>query len=623
MAEQTVTLKLKVDDSGSILLDKFSGKLAEVPKHVDSMSRSLSLIKWDSIVNLAQRAFQAGERIYDLTKNVSSSANEIQRQAGIIGASTDQWQKWAYAAKMADVPVESLMTSMKFLSQNIIESRQEGSEANKIFKALGITGTSLDEVMYQLADTFSKTKDGEEKITYATKLMGRGAMEIIPYFNLGRNAIQKFGEEAQNTGRILSPELLEKGAKLDEQFKKFEGSIKAITSSFVLAAVPTKSFGDDIGTLTKKIVDFYSKPEVQKYIQFIAGIMPGTQLLQIPSLLAGKPKAKDLWESFGGAGLGGAAGKGNLTPFPSTKELPIFKMGEDLWKSFKEGEGVIKIIQGDVVEMIPIIKDYESWWDKINSDLDELRLKMKMVTPEGAQWTPFEPGLKPGMMEIGGMEWKIEDYVKLQETLQETKNLIATMGWEDYAAGLDASTEGTRKLSEMTFKNTKTAEDMIKQNKSIEDIGKDIANIWTSSFSQMRRSGESFSDWFKGVWLDMADYAIGQITKIAANYALFGNTKGTYTSGLGLLGFFGHAIGLQEGGSFWTRGPTPLMVGEGGQSEFVSVTPKSKMGTKEGGSTSIYFINPIGFDEALMRHMGLVVKGVQKNLNTAGGLARG
>ena len=53
MADTTLTMKLKVDaETGFITIDKFSGKLAEIPKHVDSMNRSISLIKWDSIVNL-------------------------------------------------------------------------------------------------------------------------------------------------------------------------------------------------------------------------------------------------------------------------------------------------------------------------------------------------------------------------------------------------------------------------------------------------------------------------------------------------------------------------------------------------------------------------------------------
>ena len=33
MAESTLTLKLKCDDQGSVTLDRFSGKLAEIPKH--------------------------------------------------------------------------------------------------------------------------------------------------------------------------------------------------------------------------------------------------------------------------------------------------------------------------------------------------------------------------------------------------------------------------------------------------------------------------------------------------------------------------------------------------------------------------------------------------------------
>jgi hypothetical protein len=83
-------MKLKVDaETGMITIDKFSGKLAGIPKHVDNMSRSLSLIKWDSITNLARTAINATERMYAFGRSVASMANDIQRQAEIVGVSTD------------------------------------------------------------------------------------------------------------------------------------------------------------------------------------------------------------------------------------------------------------------------------------------------------------------------------------------------------------------------------------------------------------------------------------------------------------------------------------------------------------------------------------------------------
>jgi hypothetical protein len=114
-----------------------------------------------------------------------------------------------------------------------------------------------------------------------------------------------------------------------------------------------------------------------------------------------------------------------------------------------------------------------------------------------------------------------------------------------------------------------------------------VANIWSSNFSIMRRSGEDFGDWFKGMWLDAADYAINQIWKISVNYALMGNMAGKYQAGAGILGMLGSLIGVggsaaagmavaaQEGFYGWVNRPTLFLAGEAGR-ERVNITPEGK-----------------------------------------------
>jgi hypothetical protein len=84
---------------------------------------------------------------------------------------------------------------------------------------------------------------------------------------------------------------------------------------------------------------------------------------------------------------------------------------------------------------------------------------------------------------------------------------------------------------------------------------------------------------------------------------LFGNTTGGKggwgsTSGGwgGVIGLVGNVLGFQHGGSFWANRPTPLMVGEGGQREFVNVTPESQMGGGATGQNSVFNISIMAVD---------------------------
>ncbi len=77
--------------------------------------------------------------------------------------------------------------------------------------------------------------------------------------------------------------------------------------------------------------------------------------------------------------------------------------------------------------------------------------------------------------------------------------------------------------------------------------------------------------------------------------------------------------GFAKGGEFWTSGPTPIMVGEGGESEFVSITPKSKMGGGSSGGVTINFNAPIYGIDDLQRAIDSAMQQVYRNVRALGG----
>jgi phage-related minor tail protein len=100
----------------------------------------------------------------------------------------------------------------------------------------------------------------------------------------------------------------------------------------------------------------------------------------------------------------------------------------------------------------------------------------------------------------------------------------------------------------------------------------------------MLKGTESLGEGFKGIFQDMADYAIQQLTRIAMNNLLFGNSAGTpVAGGFGILNWIGSLIPKAEGGimnaSFYpfhayagggiADRPTFGVFGEGGPEAFV------------------------------------------------------
>ena len=228
---------------------KFVSGMDKASASLKTVQNSLSFIKYDAIINLGERAFQAGERVYEFARSVASSANEIKRQSEIMGLSTDTYQKLAYAAKMADVGSEQFATGMKFLARSIEEAKAGTGDAEKWFSALGIDinllsddELKLEAMTYRLAEAFKSTEQGTGKTAVAIGLMGRSGQEMVPYMNLGADAIKNLGEEAVKMGSILGDVIITKGSEAEDIFKHLEVTINATKISLAPAANAVANF---------------------------------------------------------------------------------------------------------------------------------------------------------------------------------------------------------------------------------------------------------------------------------------------------------------------------------------------------------------------------------------------
>jgi tetratricopeptide (TPR) repeat protein len=88
---QDLTLKFRVTDEGTILLDKISQKISGIDESAKKMNSSLSLIKLDSLINLGARVMSvAGQfeeffKIGAKAKQIEDSFNMVTASVGVMG----------------------------------------------------------------------------------------------------------------------------------------------------------------------------------------------------------------------------------------------------------------------------------------------------------------------------------------------------------------------------------------------------------------------------------------------------------------------------------------------------------------------------------------------------------
>lgn len=180
----------------------------------------LSLVGKATLVTTAVTALFAavGGGLFHFVRQTAELGDQAIKTSQKIGMSVESYQRLAYVAKLADVNQETLNTSLKFLSKNLVEATSGGKEASKAFTKLGINPkkylNDTEGLLIAISDKISQMPDGAKKTALALELMGRSGSEMIPLLNGGGKEIRELSKEAELFGLIIKKD----AAKQSEAF---------------------------------------------------------------------------------------------------------------------------------------------------------------------------------------------------------------------------------------------------------------------------------------------------------------------------------------------------------------------------------------------------------------------
>ncbi len=141
---------------------------------------------------------------FALVDKVSTRIAETAKTAGSVGLSGAQFGGLTFAAKMSDVPVESMTAGVGKLNVAIGNAlRGKNKDVASLFKKLGISlkdaqghALSAADAMPKLADAFARTRDPAMRAAMAQALFGKGGRDMIPLLMQGGAALQQFQQRA-------------------------------------------------------------------------------------------------------------------------------------------------------------------------------------------------------------------------------------------------------------------------------------------------------------------------------------------------------------------------------------------------------------------------------------------
>lgn len=173
-------------------------------------------------------------------------ADDLNKASQKIGVAVESLSRLEYAARLADVELDTLTQSVGKLNRNMSEIAGGGGKAAK--DSLDALGLSVMDTSGQLKNTetligdiaqrFSELEDGPRKTAIAMDLFGKSGAQMIPFLNAGRDGLKEMADEADRLGITISARTAAAAEKFNDGLTRLNGAVQGIANRVMEAALP-------------------------------------------------------------------------------------------------------------------------------------------------------------------------------------------------------------------------------------------------------------------------------------------------------------------------------------------------------------------------------------------------
>lgn len=180
-----------------------------------------------------------------LTGKTMAYGDRVDKMSQKIGLSRQGFQQWDYILSQSGVDIDKMQVGMKTLSQQMVASTKRGSEAEAMFKKLGVrvkdtrgNFISQEDAFEKVIVAFQKMPDGIEKANLAQKLFGKTGSDLRPLLNGVRGNIEELKVKYEELGLGMSDDAVDGAVKLTDTMDTLKRSFGAIGLSVGVGLVP-------------------------------------------------------------------------------------------------------------------------------------------------------------------------------------------------------------------------------------------------------------------------------------------------------------------------------------------------------------------------------------------------
>lgn len=195
---------------------------------------------------LGQAAFNAARAFVRMAGDSIDAADKLGKMAQSTGVAVESLSELEYAAALSDVSLDDLSTRLAKFGKSAVDAAKGSKAAADAFKSLNIAVRDSDgtlrpteDLLLDVADRFSKLEDGAAKAALAQQLFGRGAANMIPFLNQGREGIEKLRKEAENFGLTIDAKTAAAAEQFNDNMTRMSFATRGLVNQFIEGALPT------------------------------------------------------------------------------------------------------------------------------------------------------------------------------------------------------------------------------------------------------------------------------------------------------------------------------------------------------------------------------------------------
>lgn len=231
---------------GSILVDssKAEDSISKTEKKAETFGGKLqngiaTAGKWG--LAIAGGAAAAGAAIGGLVLKATEAAGKLDDTAKRTGMAAEEYQKYAYAAKLSGMETETLEKIM-IKQQKAFSDASEGSKTtSEAYQRLGIdienvgsSSEAFDLVIMRLASMTDET----ERNALANDIFGKSYAELSPLLTEGADGIARLKQEAVDMGAVMSNDAVAAGANFGDMLDSAKMALGGVINTIGISFLP-------------------------------------------------------------------------------------------------------------------------------------------------------------------------------------------------------------------------------------------------------------------------------------------------------------------------------------------------------------------------------------------------